>query len=528
MATAPSRQVVQDSQSDGDSGGYIRLREILVGPEQKQLEELHHRLDDRELRAEDVSEVVAEAIALRIQRDRKLQHTFDPLVEEAVRISVARDPSILANALFPVIGEAVRKSVAHALRALVDTINQTLERRFSIQALKWRIEAFRTGRSFGEIVLTRSVHYRVEEVFLIHRETGLLLQHVSRADQVIQDSDLVSGMLTAIQDFVRDSFRRASDQEIDTIELADFKLWVQSGPAAMLAAVISGTPPPELRNLLQRTLEKIHREYGPAMRSPQRDRSIFVATRPLLLACLLGQQPYKRDNRAKALFAAAAAVLVILLALTTISSLRAQRQWDALIERLQLEPGIVLTQAGRSGGRYRLIGLRDPLSSDPQTLIAAAGIDPRRVTTRWEPYASDDARLKSLREFMAEKTELEQEVVRFSLNSTELAPGEASKLDDLASHVVLLQQSGNATGQRVAVELRGHTDRSGNETKNATLSARRAEAMSRALVARGVSASMLRTVGMASSEAVQRTPGANLPEMNRAVTFRVINESEAR
>lgn len=527
MATAPSRQVVQDSQSDRDSGGYIRLREILVGPEQKQLEELQQRLEDRELRAEDVSEVLAEAIALRIQRDRKLQQVFDPLVEDAVRISVARDPSILANALFPVIGEAVRKSVAHALRTLVDAINQTLERRFSIQALKWRIEAFRTSRSFGEIVLTRSVHYRVEEVFLIHRETGLLLQHVSRADQVVQDSDLVSGMLTAIQDFVRDSFRRASDQEIDTIELADFKLWVQSGPAAMLAVVISGTPPPELRNLLQRTLEKIHREYGPAMRSPQRDTSIFIATRPLLLACLLGKQPYKRANRAKVLFAVAAAALVIFLALTTTSSLRAQRQWDALIERLQLEPGIVLTQTDRSGGRYRLIGLRDPLSTDPQSLIAAAGIDPQRITTRWEPYASDDAKLKSLR-FLAEKTELEQDVVRFSLNSTELAPGEASKLDDLASHVVLLQQSGNATGQRVAVELRGHTDRSGNETKNATLSARRAEAMLRALVARGVSASMLRTVGMASSEAVQRTPGANLPEMNRAVTFRVINESEAR
>lgn len=527
MATAPSRQAVQDSQPDGDTGGYIRLREILVGPEQKQLEELQRRLDDRHLRAEDVSEVVAEAIALRIQRDRKLQQAFDPIVEQAVRISVARDPSILANALFPVIGEAVRKSVAHALRGLVDAINQTLERRFSVHALKWRIEAFRTGRSFGEIVLTRSVRYRVEEVLLIHRETGLLLQHVSRADQVVQDSELVSGMLTALQDFVRDSFRRTGDQEIDTIELGDFKLWVQHGPVAILAVVITGTPPPELRNVLQRTLEKIHREYGLAMCSPQRDTSEFVAVRPLLLACLLGQQPYKRAKRAKALLAGVAAALVMFLAFTTIFSLRAQRQWDSLIERLQLEPGIVLTQASRSGGRYRLIGLRDPLSTDPQRLIAAAGIDPRRITTRWEPYASDEIKLKSLRRFLAEKMVLEQDVVRFSLNSTELAPGEASKLDDLASRVVLLEQNGTAAGQMVIVELRGHADRSGNEGTNAMLSGRRAEAISRELVARGVRASMLRTVGLASSEPVQSTPGAYLPEMNRAVTFRV-NESEAR
>ena len=63
------------------------------------------------------------------------------MIEEAVRISVTRDPAVLANTLFPVIGEAVRKSVAHALRGLVESINQTLERSLSLEALMWRIEA---------------------------------------------------------------------------------------------------------------------------------------------------------------------------------------------------------------------------------------------------------------------------------------------------------------------------------------------------------------------------------------------------
>ena len=164
-----------------------------------------------------------------------------------MRISVARDPSILSNTLFPIIGAAVRKSVAHALRGLVESINQTLERSVSLEAVKWRIEALRTGKPFGEIVLTRSVRYRVEQVFLIHRDTGLLLLHAARADQIVQDSELVSGMLTAIQDFIRDSFTGAGGQEVETIELDEFNLWVQHGPAAILAAVVSGTPPPELR-----------------------------------------------------------------------------------------------------------------------------------------------------------------------------------------------------------------------------------------------------------------------------------------
>jgi len=137
MSTAPSaRELAHEDGGNGDpSGAYVRLRELLVGPEQARLEELQRRLDDRQLRTEDLSQVVAEAIALRVRRDRALQATLNPLVEEAVRISVARDPSILSNTLFPIIGAAVRKAVAHALRGLVASINQTLERSFSLESL---------------------------------------------------------------------------------------------------------------------------------------------------------------------------------------------------------------------------------------------------------------------------------------------------------------------------------------------------------------------------------------------------------
>src|SRR5512136_1228300 len=99
MSTAPSaRELAHENGGNGDpAGAYVRLRELLVGPEQARLEELQRRMDDRQLRTEDLSQVVAEAIALRVRRDRALQQTLNPLVEEAVRISVARDPSILSN-----------------------------------------------------------------------------------------------------------------------------------------------------------------------------------------------------------------------------------------------------------------------------------------------------------------------------------------------------------------------------------------------------------------------------------------------
>src|ERR1700728_4469822 len=224
-----------------------QLRGLLVGPELEQIAALRRRMDDPQLRSEDMSESIAEALAIRSKQDHKLQTTLQPLIEEALRISVARDPAMLATSLFPIIGEAVRKAVAHALQGMFDSLNLMLDRGLSLQSWKWRFEAWRTGKSFGQIALTHSLSYRVEQVFLIHRETGLLLGHVAFSDGVVQDADLISGMLTAIQDFVRDSFGTKKSDDLEVMQVGDFKLWLQHGPLALLAAVVSGQPPPELR-----------------------------------------------------------------------------------------------------------------------------------------------------------------------------------------------------------------------------------------------------------------------------------------
>ncbi len=56
--------------------------------------------------------------------------------------------------------------------------------------------------------------------------------------------------------------------------------------------------------------------------------------------------------------------------------------------RLESEPGIVVTQAERDGGRWSFAGLRDPLAPDPSTLLAGLAVDTAEVDQRWEPYLS--------------------------------------------------------------------------------------------------------------------------------------------
>src|SRR5450432_4445748 len=155
------------------------LRRLLIQPEQDELRDLRDRLDDKEQRAHEVAAILPEAVTLSGDRSEELTRALRPAVEGSVRESIEKRPQVFIDALHPIIGSVVRQSIAESLRTLLQSLNQSLEQSFSWQGLKWRLEALRTGRSFAEIVMLRSLVYRVEQIFLIHRETSLSLLHVS-------------------------------------------------------------------------------------------------------------------------------------------------------------------------------------------------------------------------------------------------------------------------------------------------------------------------------------------------------------
>jgi outer membrane protein OmpA-like peptidoglycan-associated protein len=520
-STSREAGVATEQNGNGTDDRLLQLRGLLIGPELEQIEQLRRRIEDPQARSVDLSQSIAEAIALRSKQDRKLQTTLQPLIEEALRISVARDPAIIATALFPIIGEAVRKAVAHSLQGLFDSMNQMLDRGLSLESWKWRFEAWRSGKSFGEVALARSLNYRVEQVFLIHRETGLLLGHVFSGDGVVQDADLVSGMFTAIQDFARDSFRPKKSEDLEVIEMGEYKVWLQHGPFALLAAVVSGQPPPELRQLFARELEAIHQEFGPALRSFSGDLASVAGVEPHLRQCLRGAQ---KASAAKTSYTAVWIVaLLILLALGTLVGLRFRdnRRWAGYVARLRSEPGIVVINAQRHWLGYSMQGLRDPLAADPESLLAGFEIPAQRVSEHWEPYLSLDTHFEGTRELEANKALLEREVIRFDLNSSQLRVDQAALLDTVEEQVNLLRHTADGNHRQIRIEMDGHTDSTGTESRNIELSRARAETVARALEERGIPRTLLAASGMGDTKPGHAGMETYPQELDRRVTFQV-------
>lgn len=349
------------------------LRSLLVGEQDEKIVRLERRIEDPAANLKTVSEVLPEAVRLRNESDDKLTRAMAPSVDEVIRESVRRRPKVLADALFPIMGPAIRKSIVDTLQRFVQSLNQALEHSLSPQSFKWRLEAWRTGRPFAEIVLSRTLLYRVEQVFLIHGETGLLLHHIAIPEIDTEDSDMVSGMLTAIQDFVRDSFG-GDDGEgpgLRSAKVGELTLWAESGPAALIALVIRGTPRESLREGMHEVLEELHLTHGEAMADFEGDAAPFADTEPSLETLLIQQgqqvQEQKAEKKKSRLIPALGLALGLLLAAWIFFAVRDRLRWRDFLADLDSAPGIVLTESDR--GERRLRGLRDPLAADPEALF---------------------------------------------------------------------------------------------------------------------------------------------------------------
>ena len=323
-----------------------------------------------------------------------------PTIETAIQASVQTDATILSEALFPVIGPATRKSISAAIGNLIQSLNQTLEHSLSLESLKWRLEARRTGKSFAEIVLLRTLVYQVEQVLLIHRETGLVLQEIRAESAIAQDPDLVSAMLTAIQDFVRDSFAVSNNDAIDKLKVGEFSLWIENGPQAALVCVIRGNAPQTLHLLMQRTIERIHLSFGRHMARFEGDQTALEDTQRYLEECLQVQFKPKGtwpgpalvrflpNAIQKQLGIVVACLLALVFGWLSLSNWQSHQSWQRFVDDLAQQPGIVIIDQGQRWGHYWLSGLKDPLATNPEVLLASTSVEPSAVTMRWQPYLS--------------------------------------------------------------------------------------------------------------------------------------------
>lgn len=379
------------------AGDLEALRGLVIGPEQARLTRLEAQAT---LSAEAVGGMLPEATAWTAEhRAKQMAIALEPAVTTVVRTFARREADLFGDILAPTIGAAVRKAVADAISVMLLRFNEALERSLSIQSVRWRIEARRTSRPFAEVVLLHTLVYSVEQVFLIHPGSGLVLNHVVAQGAAVRDPDQVAAMLEAINSFMREAFKpQPSSVHLTHLRVGDLTVFVDRDPSLAVAAVVHGVAPPEFSESLREVRERIYLSHRKELLDFHSDVSPFSTARSTLEGCLCSVR-HAPPGRAHIWLAIAAALIVLGIGLLfSMRHARAGEQARTLntyVETLQAEPGIAITSAQRVDGHVRIAGFRDPLARSPEELLIRRGLLPAEL--RFQPFYSLDPRIAEQR-----------------------------------------------------------------------------------------------------------------------------------
>ena len=577
-ATTSEPPLLDNGGRRGGGTDFATLRSLLVGPEQDRLEELATELRERHVSAADLAEHLPEAIMLRGQRDRQIGRALAPTVETALRESIRRNPREIATAIFPVLGPAIRKAIAETMAALVRSINSAVEHSLSPRGIKWRIESWRTGVPYAQVVIKHALIYRVEQAFLIHAETGLLLAHATAPGLKVPDADLISGMLTAIQDFVRDSFRPGEGATLRTFSVGEHTVQVEAGPQALLALVIRGQAPETVLRKQQDTLEAVHLQYASALAEFTGDASQFQAAHAMLDDCLETVVDTGRQRRGRFLWMRWAVPVAIGVVALVILAARSNARFERAVAALEGEAGLVVIDARHGWRDWEISGLRDPQARTPEAVLAGAGLVPRALHGRWESYLSldsavvlararqawalpastmlalrrdtasvsgevplesiglirqagmpagisgvvlDDARIALPPHLDSIRTALQADRVLFAPGEAEVFGSGRAGITLAATRFRILDDSVTANGADVTLTLVGRTDPTGSDETNQALAQWRVDRVAAIFAQSGVRTHRLRGEALATARPLVSADPAEQARINRSVSFEI-------
>ena len=140
------------------------------------------------------------------------------------------------------------------------------------------------GLALGSVAVVyvwRRHKVAIEEVFLVYRD-GVLMYHLSRTLVQEKDEDVLSGMLTAVQEFVRDAFRYGEHRELHSLDFGDYKILIERGRMVYLAVVYSGADSSLIRRKVRGVLDHIETAYARELGEWDGDMDKIVGARDMI------------------------------------------------------------------------------------------------------------------------------------------------------------------------------------------------------------------------------------------------------
>lgn len=556
------------------------LRDLIIGLNSSELIRLQKLIRDPHEFAGEISDLLPFAVRKLVEKGELSMESLQPFIEEGMQKSIEKNPQKLADILFPIMGPAIRKAVSEDLKRMIAAINASLESGLSPKSLKWRLQSLYTRKSFAEIVMANTYLFHVRNVFLIHRQSGLLL-HEEKSDKSKHlESDLVSGMLTAIRDFVHDSFQDSTHATLDVIQVGDLNILVEQGPYAILASVIEGTPPADYRLTLMETIEAVHFNHLKDLEKFNGDIAVFEHTSKFLQNCLVSQQK-ETQKKAPWAFLILLLILIGVLGWFAYGNYQKSKALHEFALKMDELPGYYITDVKKSWNTYKVSGLKDYEAPDWKSELEIPEMVANRLVVSLEPFVSADDGIVLLRaeqklsppdgvyfeidngvlQVKGEATQnwkegavlnskqiiglsradfsglkvsddvvqdlswvipaIEKHSFLFDVNIIQLDQQQQMAFDSIVNAARYLEEYNKINNRQLAIHVQSYTNRSGNAEANLRVAIQRAGQFVRLLTEAGVNGDLLEARVLIAEE-------AEFQAQVRSVQFEVFEKKETK
>jgi len=163
---------------------------------------------------------------------------YKKVVSEIVAEQIKGSQEELINAIYPVMGTMIRKFITLQFQELKEGIDKQIKSTFSRKGFFGNIKSRLFGIDQSDEILYAIDEAKIEEVFIVQRDSGLLIGAASKNPTI--DQDVIAGMLTAIKAFVEDAFL-TGQEELDLIEYDHHKLMIHNFPSYFVVVAMNGS-----------------------------------------------------------------------------------------------------------------------------------------------------------------------------------------------------------------------------------------------------------------------------------------------
>jgi outer membrane protein OmpA-like peptidoglycan-associated protein len=294
---------------------------------------------------EDIAKAIAPEIAPAIREQIKLDraaiaNVLAPQMGDAIKEQIKLEQEAMVDALYPVIGSTVARYIAEAIK----DINEKIAKALSGQTIRRKIQAKLQGVSEGELIFKEAIASRVQGVFLIHKQSGLIISEAQPPEHQLE-SEMVAGMLTAIRSFVNDCIVQSGEvAELDDIEYGLSTIKLEVAGYCYLAVLIKGDhPPKQLVDQIRKTLSKIVLYYSNVVQEFDGDPdSVPQEIHQMLKDIIVISQIKKHQNKPLLqLFIIATSGLILLsLGWNFYQNFQARKQENKVLNALDANPDL--------------------------------------------------------------------------------------------------------------------------------------------------------------------------------------------